>query len=93
MTMQGVIMFTIGPFVGWLRDYFDSFELIFNILIFGLLICAVPWVIEMTYVKMKSKTDKKINVSIRFDFLICPLCAVDIIMIRYIIHTLPGLRQ
>ena len=63
MTMQGVIMFTIGPFVGWLRDYFDSFELIFNILIFGLLICAVPWVIEMTYVKMKSKTDKKINVS------------------------------
>lgn len=53
MFMEGVIIFIVGPFVGWIRDYTQSYIITFHCLTFAMALCAIPWVIEMTWIKIR----------------------------------------
>lgn len=46
MFLQGNIMFAIGPFIGWIRDATQSYEITFHCLTLAMALCAVPWIIE-----------------------------------------------
>lgn len=53
MFLQGNITFIIGPIVGWIRDITKSYEIAFHCLTFFMILCAVPWTIEMFYRKIR----------------------------------------
>lgn len=52
MFLQGNITFAIGPFVGWIRDATGSYELVFHCLTVFMSLCAVPWLIEIFYLRV-----------------------------------------
>lgn len=41
-------MFTIGPLIGWARDYTQSFTFAISLLSLSMAACALPWLIEMS---------------------------------------------
>lgn len=53
MFAQGLVIFTIGPIVGWVRDVTQSYVLTFNLLTLAMAACAVPWLIEMLIVNKR----------------------------------------
>ncbi|KAG8238768.1 hypothetical protein J437_LFUL016607 [Ladona fulva] len=59
MIINGLITITLGPLIGVLRDYSDSYELCIHILSGVLLLCAIPWLIEMAIVRWKQKRRAK----------------------------------
>lgn len=52
MFLQGNIMFVIGPFIGWIRDATQSYEISFHCLSIAMVLCAVPWLIESACLKI-----------------------------------------
>lgn len=46
MFLQGNIMFIIGPFIGWIRDATQSYEITFHCLTLSMALCAIPWILE-----------------------------------------------
>lgn len=54
MFVQGLVMFVVGPLVGWVRDATHSYAITFYILTTALAVCAVPWCIEMLVLKMRA---------------------------------------
>ncbi|XP_054747128.1 monocarboxylate transporter 9 [Anastrepha obliqua] len=55
MFLQGNIMFAIGPLVGYLRDRTRDYILTFHCLNFFMALCAVPWLLEIVFVKFRMK--------------------------------------
>ncbi|BFG01448.1 uncharacterized protein DMAD_01198 [Drosophila madeirensis] len=55
MFTQGNAMFLIGPIVGIIRDKTRDYLLVFNILNGFMILCAVPWVIEVLIVKFRRR--------------------------------------
>uniref|UniRef100_A0A1A9W694 Major facilitator superfamily (MFS) profile domain-containing protein n=1 Tax=Glossina brevipalpis TaxID=37001 RepID=A0A1A9W694_9MUSC len=56
MFLQGNIMFIIGPAVGYLRDRTQDYVLTFHCLNFFMALCAVPWILEIIFVKFRRRT-------------------------------------
>lgn len=54
MFLQGNITFLVGPFIGWIRDVTQSYEISFHCLTLIMAFCAVPWLIEVLYVRLWS---------------------------------------
>jgi len=52
MFLQGNIMFAIGPFIGWIRDATQSYEMSFHCLTIAMALCAIPWLIESACLKL-----------------------------------------
>lgn len=61
MFLQGITYLTIGPFVGWIRDYTQSYELFLHMLTFLIVLCVIFWFIEIIWFKNTSK--KELNTS------------------------------
>ncbi|XP_068159983.1 monocarboxylate transporter 7 [Drosophila tropicalis] len=55
MFTQGNAMFVIGPIVGYIRDKTQDYILVFHILNVFMMLCAVPWVIEVLCVKFRRR--------------------------------------
>ncbi|XP_017064878.1 uncharacterized protein LOC108103766 [Drosophila eugracilis] len=55
MFTQGNAMFLIGPIVGFIRDKTKDYILVFNILNGFMMLCAIPWVIEVLIVKFRRR--------------------------------------
>ena len=55
MFIHGISIFIISPIVGWVRDYTQDYIITFHVLTFFMALCAVPWVMEMVYVKLAKK--------------------------------------
>ncbi|XP_017036463.1 monocarboxylate transporter 7 [Drosophila kikkawai] len=55
MFTQGNAMFLIGPIVGIIRDKTQNYILVFHILNAFMILCAVPWVIEVLIVKFRRR--------------------------------------
>ncbi|KAH8275744.1 hypothetical protein KR026_004448, partial [Drosophila bipectinata] len=55
MFTQGNAMFLIGPIVGFIRDKTKNYLLVFHILNGFMILCAVPWVIEVLIVKFRRR--------------------------------------
>ncbi|XP_017110955.1 uncharacterized protein LOC108134941 [Drosophila elegans] len=55
MFTQGNAMFLIGPIVGIIRDKTKDYILVFHILNGFMILCAVPWVIEVLIVKFRRR--------------------------------------
>ncbi|XP_017011249.2 monocarboxylate transporter 7 [Drosophila takahashii] len=55
MFTQGNAMFLIGPIVGIIRDRTQDYILVFHILNGFMILCAVPWVIEVLIVKFRRR--------------------------------------
>lgn len=55
MFTQGNAMFLIGPIVGIIRDKTQDYILVFHILNAFMILCAVPWVIEVLIVKFRRR--------------------------------------
>ncbi|KAH8421272.1 hypothetical protein KR009_012130, partial [Drosophila setifemur] len=55
MFTQGNAMFLIGPIVGIIRDKTQNYLLVFHILNGFMMLCAVPWVIEVLIVKFRRR--------------------------------------
>ncbi|KAH8237767.1 hypothetical protein KR038_011572, partial [Drosophila bunnanda] len=55
MFTQGNAMFLIGPIVGVIRDKTQNYILVFHILNAFMIMCAVPWVIEVLIVKFRRR--------------------------------------
>ncbi|XP_001355008.3 monocarboxylate transporter 7 [Drosophila pseudoobscura] len=55
MFTQGNAMFLIGPIVGIIRDKTRDYLLVFHILNGFMILCAVPWVIEVLIVKFRRR--------------------------------------
>uniref|UniRef100_A0A1A9ZB14 Major facilitator superfamily (MFS) profile domain-containing protein n=1 Tax=Glossina pallidipes TaxID=7398 RepID=A0A1A9ZB14_GLOPL len=56
MFLQGNIMFIIGPAVGYLRDMTQDYVLTFHCLNFFMALCAIPWILEIIFVKFRRRT-------------------------------------
>ncbi|XP_016949632.1 monocarboxylate transporter 7 [Drosophila biarmipes] len=56
MFTQGNAMFLIGPIVGIIRDKTKDYILVFHILNGFMILCAVPWVIEVLIVKFRRRS-------------------------------------
>lgn len=52
MFLQGNITFLIGPFIGWIRDATQSYEISFHCLTFIMGLCAIPWIFEIVYIRI-----------------------------------------
>lgn len=58
-------MFALGPFIGWVRDYTQSFEKTFYVIILAMVACVVLWSIEMlvTHFRKAKQPTKDIEIS------------------------------
>ncbi|XP_017850385.1 monocarboxylate transporter 7 [Drosophila busckii] len=61
MFIQGNAMFIIGPIVGYIRDRTQNYLLVFNILNIFMILCAVPWILELLYVKFRRRNKLERN--------------------------------
>ncbi|KAH8291650.1 hypothetical protein KR018_010117, partial [Drosophila ironensis] len=61
MFTQGNAMFLIGPIVGLIRDKTQNFILVFQILNGFMMLCAVPWLIEVIIVKFRRRNNIQRN--------------------------------
>lgn len=60
MFFQGNFAFVVGPFIGYIRDATKSYAICFHSLTFITSLCAIPWIIEMVWLRFRSnKTVKK----------------------------------
>lgn len=59
--IQGVNMITVGPAIGFVRDYTQNYPLTFSLLTFLVLTFAVSWSIEMTIVYYRNDRAKRAN--------------------------------
>ncbi|XP_026468858.1 monocarboxylate transporter 9-like [Ctenocephalides felis] len=55
MFLQGIMTLALGPIVGFIRDATHSYIICFHALTVCLLICCIPWLAEMAWLKMKNK--------------------------------------
>ncbi|GAB0097094.1 uncharacterized protein DMENIID0001_126920 [Sergentomyia squamirostris] len=55
MAISGAIGFIIGPISGYVRDATKSYAIFFNFLTLCMAFCAVPWILEILYVKCRKK--------------------------------------
>ncbi|XP_071452883.1 monocarboxylate transporter 5-like [Hetaerina americana] len=53
MIMSGIITISMGPLIGVVRDWSESYELCIHVLSGVLLLCAIPWLIEMAIVRWR----------------------------------------
>lgn len=58
MFIQGILMFIMGPLIGWVRDYTGSYVLTFNLLNAAMAVCAIPWTIEILCTTLKNRLPK-----------------------------------
>lgn len=49
----------MGPIVGWIRDFTQSYVIFIHATQFYIILCVVPWLIEIIWSKMKSRKGKK----------------------------------
>lgn len=54
MFLQGILSFFLGPLIGWIRDATQSYEIGFLSLSFILGLCAVPWLMEILWLRFQS---------------------------------------
>lgn len=54
MFTQGLVMFVVGPLIGWVRDYTQNFLLTFSLLTMAMIACAVAWLMEMVFVHFRN---------------------------------------
>lgn len=59
MCLSGNIAFIIAPFIGWIRDVTQSYIICFHSLTFLMALCAVPWLIEIIWLKIYSRKPKE----------------------------------
>lgn len=59
MFINGNITLLVGPFTGWIRDVTQSYAICFHALTFVLSMCAIPWLLEIIYFRMKPKKATK----------------------------------
>lgn len=58
MFLQGNIMFVVGPFIGWIRDATQSYEITFHCLTVAMAMCAVPWLLEICCANTRRSSQK-----------------------------------
>ncbi|CAB3256351.1 unnamed protein product [Arctia plantaginis] len=67
MLLAGVISLSIGPLIGFIRDYTGSYVIAFNMLTACNICCVIPWTVEgiLEYIKKRkySSSTKSLNVS------------------------------
>lgn len=56
MFMQGLTLLILGPLIGWLRDHTASYAITFNWLNVIMVLCAIPWTIEIIIIKIRNKS-------------------------------------
>lgn len=59
---KGNFYFLISPIIGWIQDSTQSYVICFNSLTFILALCAVPWIFEIIWFRLKSRKNNKSNV-------------------------------
>lgn len=59
MFVQGNFVFVFGPLVGWIRDTTQSYAAFVQSLQFFMAVCAVPWIIEIVWVRWNKRKDIK----------------------------------
>ncbi|XP_046395056.1 monocarboxylate transporter 5-like [Ischnura elegans] len=55
MIMSGIITISLGPLIGVVRDWSESYELCIHVLSGVLLLCAIPWLLEMAVVRWRKR--------------------------------------
>lgn len=64
--LQGATLFGIGPVIGWIRDYTQSYKISFFCLTTSLVTCAFLWTIEMAIVnRRKTRVQKEQQVDVK----------------------------
>uniref|UniRef100_A0A7G3APX1 Putative monocarboxylate transporter n=2 Tax=Lutzomyia longipalpis TaxID=7200 RepID=A0A7G3APX1_LUTLO len=62
MAISGLIGFIIGPISGYIRDATRSYPIFFNSLTLCMALCAIPWILEVIYVKFLQPKKRPDNI-------------------------------
>ncbi|XP_055300591.1 uncharacterized protein LOC129567563 [Sitodiplosis mosellana] len=61
MLFQGNFAFLVGPVIGWIRDVTKDYIICFHSLTFILALCAIPWIIEIIWLRIYRRKDNAIS--------------------------------
>lgn len=61
MLLAGGLSLSVGPMIGFIRDYTGSYVIAFNMLTVCNLCCVVPWGIEALLARRRSQREKHLQ--------------------------------